>query len=369
NVTYSQEKVDRDNIDESTIYIYWHNKSSGQWIPLRGVNDPDFVLEVGRDTENNYVWAKVTHFSVYAIGGSVYGRGGTIVGGGGGAIAEDKSVTAVLQTPTQPWVDVQFEAIFSSIAQGKKGIILIPVTGNMSLTEMAVKVKTRVVNVKIIIKSLASIPTGVIQNISGEVLRYFEVEHTNIVDADVETVTIKFKVGKQWLTNNEIDPANVVLFRYSGGEWNALPAQMSSEDSNNVYYSAESPGLSLFAITGLSEALILEPVVVETPQPTETLAPTPAPTEVPEPTRRPTPSPYIPPEEPVPTTPSPTPAPTPVPPPKPVYMRGWFVVTELIVLLAVVIFVLYKKGKRNIKEEVERLKKKTNRLREQFRRP
>ncbi len=285
------------------------------------------------------------------------------------AVFGDKSTTARIVTPIEPGVDAQVEASFSSISQGRTGTIVVPFTRNMSLTEMAIRVKNKVFNVKITVKALASRPAEVTQNLTGEVFRYLKVEPTNIVDADVETVTIKFKVEKQWLTNNEIDPANVVLFRYSGGEWNALPAQMSSEDSNNVYYYAESPGLSLFAISGVSEPLILEPVVVETPQPTETLAPTPAPTEAPEPTRRPTSSPYIPPEEPVPTTPSPTLAPTPVPPPKPVYMRTWFVVTELIVLLAVVIFVLYRQAKRSIREDVERLKKETNRLKEQFRRP
>ena len=69
-VYYTDEEI-RD-IDEDTLSIYYWNGSS--WIRVtdyigeRIPNGP-FVYDAGVNTEENYVWAVVDHFSVYAIGG------------------------------------------------------------------------------------------------------------------------------------------------------------------------------------------------------------------------------------------------------------------------------------------------------------
>jgi len=311
-------------------------------------------------TAGTFICANTSGFSVFGISGSVFGGGGQILGGGGGGpvIGEDKTTTAEAIAPTEEGVLAQVEASFSDIPQGKRGTILIPFTENMPLTEVAVDVINKVTNVKITIKSQDQKPEDILQYLTGDVLRFIRIEKTNIIEADIGKVSIKFKIDKAFLEQNEIDPAHIVLNRFIGGKWNALPTSKTSEDDKNVYYSADSPGLSWFAIS----VKVPAPAPVETEAPVETSAPTPEATKAPTPTRAPT---EIPPptERPVPTTPAPTEAPVPTPPP--FYKKPKNIITAIIVLLIVVVIVIVR-TKRSIREEVAKLKKQTERLKDQM---
>ena len=61
--------------------------------------------------------------------------------------------------------------------------------------------------------------------------------------------TIGFKVEKSWLTSGAILPDSVVMKRLKGN-WNSLDTQMVGEDDNYYFYSASTPGFSIFAIVG-----------------------------------------------------------------------------------------------------------------------
>ena len=63
---------------------------------------------------------------------------------------------------------------------------------------------------------------------------------------------ISFSVDKSWISGNDIDPATVKLLRYTT-EWTELKTTKTSDDADKVYYSAETPGFSPFAITALTE--------------------------------------------------------------------------------------------------------------------
>jgi hypothetical protein len=146
-------------------------------------------------------------------------------------------------------------------------------------------------------------------------------------------VTVEFKVEGAWMSDNDVDPATIVLSRYSGGAWDALPTSKLREDSDYAYYSAVSPGLSIFAISGTVKP-----------------APTPAPTTAPPVTT------------PAPTTPPPTAplaiTPPPVTPPPGVPKALIGAVVLIISLIAVAVYVLDRRGTINVRESIERLKKK-----------
>jgi len=63
---------------ETDLRIYWYDENNSTWISLEGAGNPSFCLETGQNTTDNYIWAKVTHFSTYAIGipdaGQIYSR-------------------------------------------------------------------------------------------------------------------------------------------------------------------------------------------------------------------------------------------------------------------------------------------------------
>lgn len=81
------------------------------------------------------------------------------------------------------------------------------------------------------------------------IYKTFTVEHTNLEDEDIDDVKIKFKIEKSWILNNKYNKDNVVLLRYNNNKWNSLVTTYLKSDNTYYYYKANSPGLSLFAIT------------------------------------------------------------------------------------------------------------------------
>jgi PGF-pre-PGF domain-containing protein len=122
---------------------------------------------------------------------------------------------------------------------------------DLKVDEVRVEVKETVSNVQITVKE-SSLPTGANVAIStdvGATYKYIEIT-TNVLSAKVEKIKVKFKVEKTWISANNIDETKVSLQRWADNKWNKLPTSKVSEDATYVYYEAESPGLSVFAVTG-----------------------------------------------------------------------------------------------------------------------
>lgn len=98
----------------------------------------------------------------------------------------------------------------------------------------------------------SSLPAGAniaISTDAGAVYKYLDIT-TTVPKDKIESVKIKFKVEKSWLTSNNIDPSTISLQRYVNNQWTKLPTTKLSEDDTYIYYEAESPGLSIFSIIG-----------------------------------------------------------------------------------------------------------------------
>ncbi|WP_445476345.1 PGF-pre-PGF domain-containing protein [Methanococcoides methylutens] len=59
---------------------------------------------------------------------------------------------------------------------------------------------------------------------------------------------IGFRVSKDWITENGIDENSIAIYRHSEGKWNALDTEKIGEDDSYIYFEAETPGFSPFAI-------------------------------------------------------------------------------------------------------------------------
>jgi len=110
-------------------------------------------------------------------------------------------------------------------------------------------VKNQANQVSITVTKLEGKPASIIHNVTGKVYQYVQIVRTNLDDANIEKSTIEFKVSKNWITGNNIDKSKVSLNRYTT-EWGKLKTTLINEDSENVYYSAETLGFSYFAIAG-----------------------------------------------------------------------------------------------------------------------
>lgn len=64
---YTDEEVSASGIEEGSLGFYWWNQTTSAWEKLSPAMD--WVNGAGVDTMENYVWANVTHFSDYSVGG------------------------------------------------------------------------------------------------------------------------------------------------------------------------------------------------------------------------------------------------------------------------------------------------------------
>ncbi|MDI9394945.1 MAG: NosD domain-containing protein [Euryarchaeota archaeon] len=86
-----------------------------------------------------------------------------------------------------------------------------------------------------------------------EVYRYFNVWVGNsgfATSNNIEKPTICFKVEKSWVQDKKIDQSSIALNRYSDKKWEQLPANLLKEDSKYLYFTADVPGYTFFAVTG-----------------------------------------------------------------------------------------------------------------------
>lgn len=82
----------------------------------------------------------------------------------------------------------------------------------------------------------------------GLLYSYFQLTTKNIQDTDLEKAEIQFRVTKEWLTQNNVNPYNIILQRYTT-TWTQITPQIIKDDTKYYYYSALTPGFSWFAIT------------------------------------------------------------------------------------------------------------------------
>ena len=88
---------------------------------------------------------------------------------------------------------------------------------------------------------------------SGEVYKYFNLWVGNggfATSNNIENPVVCFKVEKSWIQDKKIDQASITLNRYSEKKWSQLPVTLLREDNKYLYFTAETPGFSFFAITG-----------------------------------------------------------------------------------------------------------------------
>ena len=61
---------------------------------------------------------------------------------------------------------------------------------------------------------------------------------------------ISFVVPQSWLDEHLLTPGDVVMYHRVGGTWQALPTRLVRSINGQLWFTASSPGLSRFAITG-----------------------------------------------------------------------------------------------------------------------
>jgi PGF-pre-PGF domain-containing protein len=232
-------------------------------------------------------------------------------GGGGGGGGSSSS------TPASS--NAFYATTFDQVLSGSTNLTLTSIV--IAFNQLTITTNVNTANVKFTVQALADSPHAY----TMPVFQYLEVNHTNLDDSSINGVKIKFTVPKSWLTSNNIASSDVRLVRYYNGIWTPLSTTKQSEDTTNVYYQADSPGLSLYAIS--TQSAQQSAPVVNTTNTTNTTA-------------------VVTPTTPTPTTPT-TPEATPTTPTSASGSNAWIIIVIIVVvaIAAIVIFIVYKKKK------------------------
>ncbi|WP_332448769.1 PKD domain-containing protein [Methanoculleus sp.] len=82
-------------------------------------------------------------------------------------------------------------------------------------------------------------------------------QYVDLVPARFEEITganITFSVPAAWLAEHGFAPGEIVMHRYNGTVWEALPTWVVGDSGATVTFRAATPGFSLSAITGIEQA-------------------------------------------------------------------------------------------------------------------
>jgi PGF-pre-PGF domain-containing protein len=178
------------------------------------------------------------------VAGTYYWRARAVDGVGNiGSWSENWSFTVSIAPPTPQSVEIPLVTPESPATVEVE---------NAAITALEISVLNTVENVRITVRELVDRPGEIAIAAPGAIYRYLEVVKENITDNDIGSVTITFKVEKAWITAQGIDENTITLKRYNpeNGGWVSLPTAKVSEDATYVYFSATSPGLSYFAVSG-----------------------------------------------------------------------------------------------------------------------
>ncbi len=103
---------------------------------------------------------------------------------------------------------------------------------------------------KLIVKKLIGKPKEVSVSPEGIIYQFYEFALDGITDSDIKNATIELKVNSSWISENEVDSSKIYLQRWTGTIWNKISMKKGTEGTEAIEYSAVSPGLSFFAVTG-----------------------------------------------------------------------------------------------------------------------
>ncbi|MCD4821527.1 MAG: PGF-pre-PGF domain-containing protein [Methanococcoides sp.] len=236
--------------NEDDVVIYYYNETNDTWEPIATSIE---VIDAIK-----YWVAHVDHFSTYAAmaeipsstdDGTEDNNGNNGGGGGGsGATGEAFENIALKNVKTEDIVGgLAISYIFDEEQNAIQYINFSALRnyGRVSTTIEVLKNRSAMVD--------ESAPGVVYSNLNIWVGRVGFATEDNIADP-----VIGFSVAKAWVTENGIDENSIALYRHSEGKWNALNTMKVGEDDSYIYFEAETPGFSPFAITGQKSKMVEE---------------------------------------------------------------------------------------------------------------
>lgn len=158
----------------------------------------------------------------------------------GSSVTEDRGAARVNISGTTPGSEVTVNLPTNESEIERTGV---------GLTQMRFSTTTNT-SASMTIRSSTTAPSQVSSELD---LGYIEIDDEISPDT-VSSATYTFTVTNQRLEERGVAPENVALYRLEDGGWNELDTTLVSSTSTRHTYEAESPGLSLYAISAKGAA-------------------------------------------------------------------------------------------------------------------
>jgi PGF-pre-PGF domain-containing protein len=229
-----------------TCDALWHCDDNGE-------NCIDRTSEANLVDDTNCVWeVPYCEFSTYAeaepsTGGSssTTPSGGSSGGGGGGGGA----------APSSKYVA---KGLWASMPVGTRSMKIR--SSIIPFTKLEIDIKKEVTEeTSITVQALNESEKPTVGELNREVQSYIKVTTEVVSNSNINSITISFKVPKEWFGENSVGYDEIALYRYTN-KWIPLPTERVESDDDYVYYEAISLGFSYFAVAEKSVEEIMEDI-------------------------------------------------------------------------------------------------------------
>ncbi|MCK9307614.1 MAG: PKD domain-containing protein, partial [Methanoculleus sp.] len=132
----------------------------------------------------------------------------------------------------------------SSLKAGQSATLSVNAGAMSSLT---ITVGGDVQRMLVTVTPSSSLPSS-IPSPARAVYEFQEITPHWVDDAEIDQVTYTFTVSKAWLAEQGYGPGDIVLLRYTGTAWEALPTTYADEGTDSYSFTGVSPGFSWYAI-------------------------------------------------------------------------------------------------------------------------
>ncbi len=174
-------------------------------------------------------------------GGSSSGGGG---GGGGGGMAPSEDINNIQQREIRE-MDVLARTASTYVFRSADPVMVVAFESSVSENGVPVSVevlKNRSKNIK--------------DDAPGKPYKYFNVfVGTSGFSRKVSKGVIAYRVNNSWLAENNIDPADISLYKWQG-TWVKLDTQIAENRSNYTYYASLTGNFSSFVIAAAKDQKI-----------------------------------------------------------------------------------------------------------------
>jgi len=153
-------------------------------------------------------------------------------------------------------IKIKIETVLGNVSKGEKTEIISENYKETDVYSVSFTPSIDLKKAKLTVAKLKEKPEEIIEMPikNKSVYAYLDIKLTAddvyIEEDGLESMRFMFEVKWSWINENNIDKKTILLVRYHDAEWQNLTTTYLGGNDNYVYYKAETPGLSTFAVVG-----------------------------------------------------------------------------------------------------------------------